>query len=594
MSKWNWAFGNVLVSKFKWAVTAGDQDPESEDDKKCGDHYIDKSLECHDGDAHRPDPGNNPYFQGGRKGPPGEDAGGKGKSEDGSRDRREVTKKAKKKESDRAERGEESTPERMAKFAEDTLNDFMDGYGDVDWDSDHGQKLLNELAEMSIRQTAREHAGQFDQRASKKYLPGRDHEDNRSDPGVGPREMFRPGLGDKPITFEAPEHGTPVKVPMAPGQSVFRDLIDRARSGRGQQQEAPPEKEPRRKEAIEHTKKKGEPSQEMKDEQDKWEGPGYEGEEAPKKKGDKPYEYQERQVDEWDPEQSPEEAKPYMQKERRRQTQKDYKRKKDAKKKKKAAASSIADTLHWDGPEYSLASDMNWSAESKIMMDRADPKPGDPGCPSEEDLLALNSALPPLPGDSAEGRPCGDGEDPEQGHCKGPGGPASPAGPAGPMSDDPKVLRKMGGKPPAPPKDVGLGIPEDPQRKARTATQTQLLMNSDPKDSKRTAWAVSKLFPGSSAKQTEKGLSGTSMPMEPNRAKSQYDDAQHSMEQSGWNKTSEMQGRSMWNKGGANVSLSLRREPGYENAMSESGQFVNQFLVHTPKAAPKKRGLFGR
>jgi len=143
MSKWKWAFGAVSIPKFRWAVTAGDQDPESPDDKKCGDHYIDKDLECHEGDAHRPDPGNNPYWQSGRKGPPSEDSGGKGKSEDGSRDRREVTKKAEKKESGRQEHGEGFTPERAASFAEDTLNDYMDmaqeNYGErLDWDSEHG------------------------------------------------------------------------------------------------------------------------------------------------------------------------------------------------------------------------------------------------------------------------------------------------------------------------------------------------------------------------------------------------------------------------------------------------------------------------
>ncbi len=505
MSKWNWAFGSFSIPKFRWAVTSGDQTPQSEDDKKCGDHYIDKDLECHDGDAHRPDPGNNPYFQGGRKGPPGKDESGKGKSEDGSRDRREVTKKAKTKEEDRQSRGEGFTPERAASFAEDTLNDYMDmaeqNYGeDLDWDSEHGQKLAHELAEKSIRDTAREYAGQMDQRAAKKYLPGRGHEDDRPDPGVDPREMSRPRITDKPITFDEPKHGTPVHVPKAPGMSVFRDLVNNTRMGR--------DKTPRRKEAIEHTKKKdeGEPSQE-------------------------------------------------------------------------AAA---------------VASDMNWSSESKIMMDRADPKPGDPGCPSEEDLLALNSALPPLPGDSAEGRPCGEGEDPEQGHCKGPGGPMQ-TGPAGPMSDDPKTLRKMGGpgggggggKPPAPPKGVGLDMQEDPQRKARTATHIQVMKNSDPKDPKRTSWALNKMFGGGAVKQTPKGMGGSSQPMAEHIARQQYDDARHTMEQSGWQETSNMGNRTTWSKGGGNIIMQT-------GPSGNSGQYTNQFLVHTPKAAPKKRGLFGR
>jgi hypothetical protein len=57
------------MEKFSWAITAGDQIGDSEDDQPCGDHFIDKDLECHEGDAHRPTPGKNPYWQGDRKGP---------------------------------------------------------------------------------------------------------------------------------------------------------------------------------------------------------------------------------------------------------------------------------------------------------------------------------------------------------------------------------------------------------------------------------------------------------------------------------------------------------------------------------------------
>ena len=236
--------------------------------------------------------------------------------------------------------------------------------------------MAHELAEETIRDTAREYAGQMDQRAAKKYLPGRDHEDTRPDPGVGPRQMFRPRGTDKPITFKEPEHGTPVRVPKAPGMGVFRDLIDKTLQGRGKGKE----EAPRRKEAIEHTKKKKEgveedtrrhveekeeweardPEDRMRettrhideflekgdDEQSKWDAPDYTGTEdagpAPKtKKGEVgPYEYQERQVEEWDPEQSKEESKPYRQKERRRQTSKEYKRKRDAGKAKVPKAKS--------------------------------------------------------------------------------------------------------------------------------------------------------------------------------------------------------------------------------------------------------------
>jgi hypothetical protein len=305
-----------------------------------------------------------------------------------------------------------------------------------------------------------------------------------------------------------------------------------------------------------------------------------------------------------------------MQKERRRQTQKDYKRKKDAgksadpveekfqqlspdKKKKfvqwikqqaKKGTMLEDDIMKYMGKsaEGALANGMDWSTGS-----------------TENDLLALDSSLPPLPGtasgnetpalfplpgDTAEGRPCGEGEDPERGHCKDP----MQTGPAGPMSDDPKLLRKMGGpgggggggKPPAPPKGVGLEMQEDPQRGARTATHIQVMKNSDPKDPKRTSWAINKMMGGGAVKETPKGMAGSSKPMAENLARQQYDDARHTMEQSGWQETSNMGNRTTWSKGGGNVIMQT-------GPSGNIGQYTNQFLVHTPKAAPK-RGLFGR
>ncbi len=49
---------------FDWndLARAGDKIPHSEDDKPCGDGWISKEKECHDGDAHRPAPGENPYW----------------------------------------------------------------------------------------------------------------------------------------------------------------------------------------------------------------------------------------------------------------------------------------------------------------------------------------------------------------------------------------------------------------------------------------------------------------------------------------------------------------------------------------------------
>ena len=165
------------------------------------------------------------------------------------------------------------------------------------------------------------------------------------------------------------------------------------------------------------------------------------------------------------------------------------------------------------------------------------------------------------------------------------------------------------------PKHQSVKPKTDPQREQRTAQHVQLLNNSNPKDSKRTAWAVSKMFGGGAVKdvfyddidpktgkKTLKGKGGNSQPMPKQLAFQQYDDARHSMEQSGWREIGNSgQGwygakdgnRTTWSKGGANVSLQVGREPGHRNAMSETGQFVNQFTVHAPRPK-KKRGLFGQ
>jgi hypothetical protein len=444
--------------------------------------------------------------------------------------------------------------------------------------------------------------------------------------------MYRPDETDKPITFEEKKHGDPVMVPRSPGQSVYKDLINRARSGGGgQKEEEVPTEKPRRKEAIEHTKKKLEPKQ---------------GESADPvgKRASQLAPEKQQQLTDWLGEKAKEGTLSedaimefidqidsddpvgarYEQLDPQQKKRFDNWLKKKAKEgtlaedtimeylnKRNPSRSKLPEGQYWKGigdgskpkmkknyvgdasVESAMASAMNW-AVSKIMMDRADPKPGDQGYLDEDDLLALNSALPPLPGDSAEGRPCGEGEDPEQGHCKGPGGPMQ-TGPAGPMSDDPKTLRKMGGppggggggKPPTPPKGVGLDMPEDPKRASRTATHIQVMKNSDPQDPGRTSWAVNKMFGGAAIKPTPKGPAGASRPMAENLARQQYDDARHTMEQSGWQETSNMGDRTTWSKGGANITMQT-------GPTGNTGQYTNQFLVHTPKAAPKKRGLFGR
>ena len=559
MSKWQWAFGSTpLIQKWKWAVTAGDQDPESEDDKKCGEHYIAEDKDCQDGDAHRPDPGNNPYWQGGRKGP--ED-----KSTDTSkRDRKEVTKKAKKKES---ERETPTTPDIMADWADDRLREYMeetemahrDSGDGFTWESEQGAMKLHELAEETLRDTAREFAGNLDTR--KKNF--NDPEDTRTDPDVEHREMYR--RKGKPITFDEPKHGTPVHVPKSPGRGVYKDLIDRVKFGKkagdalkdadeAKKKEGQEDRpDPDRKGAVKHTK-----------ELDK----GSEKEAV-------------------EPEQSVDPVGDKMQSLTPEQHKKFNRWLRDKAKKGTLEEDVILEYMKTRYGESGVAASLNWAI----------------AIASENGLLALDSALPPLPGDtatsetpalfdlpgdSAEARPCGEGEDPERGHCKDP----RQAGPAGPMSDDPKLLRKMGpgggggGQPPAPPKGVGLDMQEDPQRKARTATHVQVMKNSDPKDPKRTSWALNKMFGGSAIKQTPKGMGGTSQPMAENIARQQYDDARHTMEQSGWQETSNMGGRTTWSKGGGNITMQT-------GPSGNQGQYTNQFLVHTPKAQPK-RGLFGR
>jgi hypothetical protein len=71
-------------------------------------------------------------------------------------------------------------------------------------------------------------------------------------------------------------------------------------------------------------------------------------------------------------------------------------------------------------------------------------------------------------------------------------------------------------------------------------------------------------------------------------ARQQYDDARHTMEQSGWQETSNMGNRTTWSKGGANIAMQVGP------VKTGTGQFTNQFMAFTPKSAPKKRGMFGR
>jgi hypothetical protein len=60
MRNFDWDFG--VITEDEDPAYAGDHVPDSEDDIPCGDGFIPSSKECHNGDAHRPEPGENPYW----------------------------------------------------------------------------------------------------------------------------------------------------------------------------------------------------------------------------------------------------------------------------------------------------------------------------------------------------------------------------------------------------------------------------------------------------------------------------------------------------------------------------------------------------
>jgi len=146
-------------------------------------------------------------------------------------------------------------------------------------------------------------------------------------------------------------------------------------------------------------------------------------------------------------------------------------------------------------------------------------------------------------------------------------------------SDDPKFLQR--GKSVQPPAGVGLGPAEDPQRAQRTAQHVENLKRIDPEDSKKTAWAMDKMFPGTKAKPAKDGgIIGGGKSAGPEQAKQQYDDTRQTLEQAGWQNTSDMPGQSTYSKGSSNISL---RTDGTGTA----------YKLHAPPQA-KKRGLFGK
>jgi len=133
-----------------WKIKAGDQIGESPDDQKCGDHYIEKGLECHDGDAHRPTPGKNPYWKDGRRGPGDKsksgDKGSSGKDVPRDRDREGRTEKEENK----------GRKEEQVKFAVDRFDHYADMMEENDPAMTWTPEKKYELIEMVMRDTARE------------------------------------------------------------------------------------------------------------------------------------------------------------------------------------------------------------------------------------------------------------------------------------------------------------------------------------------------------------------------------------------------------------------------------------------------------
>ena len=297
------------MKKLSWAVTAGDQVGDSEDDQPCGDHFIDKDLECHDGDAHRPTPGKNPYWQGERKGPEDKSktpsrSGGEKNQRGHERDRSQHTQQNRERMELLLDQGH--TPESLGR---DNVNHFADMM-----EENYGRPLTDTDVHTLVDMVNQKRGESFSQDPAQKGI----HDPTAPQGFKGPkgREMSRPDSYHKETTDDAYTPG-PGAGPEEGGlYDHYKNILkDRIRGGGGGGEDTKPEPKP---------KNEG-PSQEMKDEQEKWGGPGYQGEDAPESKPEKgepgPYEYQDRQVDEWDPGQSADESKPYRQKERRKQTQ---------------------------------------------------------------------------------------------------------------------------------------------------------------------------------------------------------------------------------------------------------------------------------
>jgi len=561
------------MDKLRWAVQAGDQIGDSEDDQQCGDHFIEKGLECHDGDAHRPTPGKNPYFQGDRKGPQDKSKtpapSPSGNQSGHERDRTEHTKQNKERMLVLLDEG--YTPESLGR---EEINHFADLY-EKSQGHDMTDKDVHTLTDLIRQEVGRrmsqdaEQQGIHDPLAPKGYKGPKGREDARPD-------SYHDETSD--------DHFGPSGRGGPPGGGLydhFKNVLkNRTSDGGGSIEEEMNRNIDNREDnrAADEPKKEEGPSQEMKDEQDKWDAPDYQGTEdagpTPEtKKGEVgPYEYQEEHVEHIDD--SPEDEDKFRRGERRKQTSKEYKRRRDAgeapapkaKKKKtdkKKAKSSLAPQLTW----------------GRIMQDRVDDNYQSPqgGCPSD---------------DVAEGRPCGEGEDPEKGKCN-PNMSPEPTGrqpttrkpeydtgiSKGPQNDSDRAFKG------APKEGIGLKPSADPAREQRMAQHVSTLTQDDGSDHTNTANGMGRMMGSRKPRQLEDGGFLVGSPAaSPEQAKQQNDDYKDTLTKSGWENQSDMGGSSTWRKGNTVVQLKMGANKG--------GQQGNQMKVVGPQAQPKKKGLF--
>ncbi len=568
------------MNKLSWAVTAGDQDPDSEDDQPCGDHFIDKDLECHDGDAHRPTPGNNPYWQGERKGP-----------EDKSRtpSRKEGEKNQPGHERDRSEHTQQNrermellldqghTPESLGR---DNVNHFADMM-----EENYGRPLTDKDVHTLVDMVNQKMGESFSQDPEQKGI----HDPTAPKGFKGPkgREMSRPTRYHKETTdkeYTPSDRGGPEEGGL---YDHYKNILkDRVSDGGGE--DAPKKSNvpegwdegPWIDNSAAKPKKEEGPSQEMKDEQDKWDGSGYRGDEdagpEPKtKKGEVgPYEFQERQVDEWEPGESAEESKPYRKNERTRQVKKDYKRKRDAGKAKVPKAKKPAKNKEAKKSESALAYQLTWG---KIVQDRVD-----------DDLERKRHSRH---GDEAQARPCEDGEDPKIGKCNPrtstdtpaapPGGGGKPGqrpeGPAGPTDPGYRVSDRLKG-----PTQEGIGLQprQDASRGARMAQHVDFLSQDNGMDTKQTTNLLSKMMGGKPIAQPDgTSMVGSKPVATPQEAKQQNDDYRDTLTKTGWETHSEMGNKAVYKKGNTAIVLEKKNNG-------------NQMKIKNlrPAAPPKQRG----